>query len=203
MRAKIIGAMVTLCVVGAAVFFVMHSRNASPTGGLSQGHGIKCLKADGMTPCVDSDVSSLNKDIVSLKSLVTGAKQVVGDAKTATGDAQQTGADGKQLGSDARQLGSDAKSKNLGQGVGDAKQATGDAETATSDAKQLAGDAQQVAKDLKGIGNLSLKSPDGALNCVQDDGSACSDEQTKALQIHAAQMQPPLSVKREVSQPNH
>jgi hypothetical protein len=51
--------------------------------------------------------------------------------------------------------------------------------------------------DLKGIGALALKSPDGAMNCAQNDGSACNDNQTKALQVHAAQKTPPITVKRE------
>jgi hypothetical protein len=181
------------------------------------GHGIKCLKADGQTPCGDAEISALNGDILGIKKAVAIGKTVVGDTKTAAGDAKgvvgdagQGISDAKQLGSDAKELGSDAKSKNLKQGVSDAKTAAGDGETAEGDAKSTAGDAQtaasdgqQVANDLKGIGMVGLKAPNGAMNCVQDNGSACNDSQTKALQTHAAQKTPPLTVKREVDQPSN
>jgi hypothetical protein len=178
------------------------------------GHGIRCLKADGQTPCGHAEISDLNDDILGFKKAVAVGKTVVGDTKTAVGDAktvagdaQQGVSDAKQLGSDAKQLGSDAKSKNLAQGVsdaktaaGDAKTADGDAQTAVGDAQSAAGDGQQVVNDLKGIGGLALKSPNGAINCTQNNGSACSDAQTKALQTHAAQKTPPITVKREVDQ---
>ena len=211
MRSKIGWAIVAMC-VAAAIYLVVKNKQTNAAGDMPAGHGIKCLRADGQTPCGDAEISDLNNDILGFKkvvaagkTVVSDTKSVVGDAKTVVGDAQQGVSDAKQLGSDAKQLGSDAKNKNLAQGVSDAKTAAddaktaeGDAQTAVGDAQAAAGDGQQVAKDLQGIGSLSLKSPDGAVNCAQDDGSACSDAQTKALQTHAAQKSPPITVKRDV-----
>ena len=190
------------------------------------GHGIKCLKADGKTPCQNPEVADLNKDTKDLKTTFGDAKATAGDSKSAVddskqavGDAQQTGADTKQTAADAKhpvanakqgigdakQTGSDAK-----QTYGDAQQAYGDAQSAKSDAqstgqdvKQNVQDVAQTAKDLKGIGSLALKALDGSMSCAQDNGSACNDDQTKALKSHAAQKTPPITVKREVDQPNN
>jgi len=84
------------------------------------------------------------------------------------------------------------------QAAGDAKTAAGDAKTAAGDAKQVLGDAKGVIQDLKGIGSLSLVSSNGALSCMQDNGAACTDDQTKALQTHAALKSPPLTIRRQV-----
>jgi hypothetical protein len=211
MRAKTISAIIVVSAVGIVLLVVNNRRNAQAAGDMPLGHAIRCLKADGQTPCGDADISGLNDDIAGLKKLIGNAKSVVTDSKTSTGDAQQAGSDGKQLesdgqqlGSDAKQLGSDAKNKDLKGGVsdaktaaGDVKSATGDAKTAAGDAKQVVGDAQQVIKDLKGIGSLSLLSSDGAMNCTQDNGASCTDDQTRALQAHAAQKSPPLTIQRQ------
>jgi hypothetical protein len=213
MRAKSISAVIAIC-AAVAVLVVYHYKNASAAGTLPPGHGITCLKSDGSTPCGNPEIDSLNLNLSNLKQLgqtaktvVTDSKTVVSDSKSAVSDVQQVGSDGKQLGSDAKQLGTDAKNKDLKQGVTDAKQTGSDAKTAEGDVKTVAGDpqqvgsdAQQVIKDLKGIKNVSLKAPDGSMNCAQTDGSACSDNQTKALQTHAAQMNPSINVKREVDQ---
>jgi hypothetical protein len=68
------------------------------------------------------------------------------------------------------------------------------------DAKQ---DVQDVGKSLKGIKALFLKSPDGSLACKQQDESACNDDQTQALKVHAASKTPPVTVTREVDQSGH
>jgi hypothetical protein len=212
MRAKMISAVIAVCAAVAVLLVVNSHRKARAAGDMPSGHGITCLKADGQTPCGNSDVSDLNDDLSGIKKLFNGAKSVVTDSKSATGDAQQAGSDGKQLGpdgqqlgSDAKQLASDAKNKDLKSGVNDGKQAAGDAQTATSDAKTAAGDAQQVLgdakgviQDLKGIGSLSLESSSGELSCKQEDGAACTDDQTRALQAHASVKSPPLTIRREV-----
>jgi len=210
MRVRIAVAVAAVC-AAAGWLVVSRPENAIETGELPQGHGIKCLRADGQTPCGDAELASLKSDISGLKKLVQVGKTVTSDTKTAVsdtksavGDVEQVGEDGKQLGSDAKQVGADVKNKDLKQGVKDAKQAVGDAKTAKDDGKTAAGDpgqvtsdTQQVIQDLTGIGAISLKSPDGAMNCAQDNGSACSDRQTKALQAHAAQKKPPINVQRE------
>ena len=214
MRSRVLWVVVALCLVVALLLGIKKHKSATATGEVSPVHGIKCLMADGQTPCGSHEVSDLNDDIAGLKKLVGvaksaagaaksvagAAKTVAGAAKGAIGDAQQAGSDAKQLGSDAKQLGSDAKNKNISQGVGDAQQAGSDAKTSTGDTKQLGGDAQQVTQALKGIGNLTLQSPDGTLGCVQTNGSACSSDQIRALQTHAAQKLPPLTIQGEVEQ---
>ena len=199
MRSKIGWAIVVVC-VAAAVYLAVKNRRAIAAGDMPFGHGITCLKADGQTPCGDDEISNLNNDILGLKKVVAMGKTVASDTKTAVGDAKGVVGDAAQGVSDAKQLGSDAKSKNLAQGVSDAKTAAGDAKTAEGDAQGATGDGQQVVTDMKGIGSLKLKSPNGAVNCAQDNGSACSDAQTKALQTHAAQKTPPITVKRDVDQ---
>lgn len=213
MRSKI-GWAIVAAGVAAALYMAAKYKQAITAGDMPPGHGIKCLKADGLTPCGDAEISNLNNDILGIKKVVAIGKTVTGDTKTAVGDAkgvvddaEQGVSDAKQLGSDAKQLGSDAKSKNLAQGVsdakaaaGDAKTAKGDTQTAVGDAQSTVGDGQQVVSDLKGIGSFKLKSSDGAVNCTQENGSACSDAQTKALQTHAAQKTPPITVKRDVDQ---
>jgi len=212
MRAKMISAVVVVCAALAVLLVANSYRKAKAAGNMPSGHGITCLKADGQTPCGDSDVSDLNDDLSGIKKLIGGVKSAVNDSKSATGDAQQAGSDGKQLqsdgqqlGSDAKQLASDAKNKDLKNGVNDAKQAASDAQTAANDAKtagtdakQVLGDAQGVIQDLKGIGSLSLVSQNGAMNCKQDNGAPCTDDQTKALQAHASVKSPPLTIRRQV-----
>ena len=204
MNTKIVWTFALVGIAGAVLLLVARGRWVNTAGDLPQGHELQCMKADGRTPCGDPEIADLNNAIAGLKKAVAAAKTATGDAQGVVGDAKQAGENGKQLGSDAKQLGSDAKKKELKKAVGDAKQAGGDAETATGDAKQatgdakqLAGDAQQVAKALKGIGGLTLKSPDGTMTCVQDDGTVCSDEQTSALQVHAAQLEPTVTVRRK------
>ena len=74
-------------------------------------------------------------------------------------------------------------------------------------AQQVAQDAKtdvkDVGKSLKGIKALFLKAPDGSLACKQEDETACNDDQTKALQVHAASKTPPVKVTREVDKPAH
>jgi hypothetical protein len=213
MREILRPAIIVACAAIAGLLVYQHMK-ASVAGALPSGHGITCLKADGATPCGNPEIDSLNLNLASLKQLGQTAKTVVTDSKTAVtdtkgavSDVQQVGSDGKQLGSDAKQLGTDAKNKDLKQGVADAKQAgsdgksaVGDVKTAVGDPQQVVSDSQQVIKDLKGIKNVSLKAPDGSMNCSQTDGSACNDNQTKALQTHAAQMAPSITVKREADQ---
>jgi len=216
MRVKIAFGIVAIC-AATGILLAVNSRKNVVAGELPPGHGIRCLKADGQTPCGDAELASLKGDIAGFKKLVQVGKTVtsdiktaVSDTKSAVGDAQQVGEDSKQVGSDAKQLGSDAKNKDLKQGVKDAKQASGDAKTEVGDAKtavgdpkQVGGDAQQVIQDLTGIGSISLKSPDGSMNCAQNDGSACNDSQTKALQADAAQKKPPITVQREAERANN
>jgi len=214
MRVKTAFALLAIFAAAAVLLAVSSRKNAIVAGELPPGHGIKCLKADGQTPCGDAELASLKSDIAGLKKLVHVGKTVTSDTKTAVsdtkssvGDAQQGGDDGKQVGSDAKQVGADVKNKDLKQGVKDAKQAGGDAKTAKDDVKtavgdpkQVVGDVQQVIQDLTGIGSISLKSPDGQMNCAQNDGSACNDSQTKALKTHAAQKKPSITVQREADQ---
>jgi hypothetical protein len=213
MRAKSTSAVIVVCAAAAVLLLVYTHKHGRAAAG-APGHQIWCLKADGFTPCGDPEIDSLNSAIAGIKQFGQAAKTVATDTKTAVtdtqgavGDVQQVGSDGQQLGSDAKQLATDAKNKDLKQGVSDAQQAGSDAKGAVGDVKTVAGDpqqvgsdAQQVLKDLKGIGSLSLNAPDGSMNCAQTDGSACSDNQTKALQTHAAQMTPSITVKREVDQ---
>jgi len=193
----------------AAPCLTQNTGKAQTAGEMPPGHGVQCLKADGKTPCGNSEVSDLNQDIKNLKATFS-------DAKSTTGDVQQNVTDAQQEGSDAKQMGSDAKHpvSNAGHDVADAKQAAGDAKSAYGDAQQTNSDAQQTGqdvkqnvqdaeqtiKDLKGIGLLALKKVDGTMNCAQNDGSPCSDSQTKALQSHASQKTPPITVKREADQ---
>jgi methyl-accepting chemotaxis protein len=172
------------------------------------GHGIKCLKSDG-SPCGTPEVNDLAQDVADTEN-------TVGDSKSAVGDAQQNGSDAKQAASDAKQLSADAKNPlaHPKQTVADAKQAVSDVKSAVGDAQQTKSDAQQAGqdvkqnlqdvkktfKDLAGIKSLALKALDGSMNCSQNDGSACNDTQTKALQAKAAQKTPPLTVQREVDQ---
>jgi len=182
--------------------------NPQAPGQMPPGHGIKCLKADG-TPCGNPEISDLNKDIADMKA-------AVGDTKSTVSDVQQNVSDAKQVGGDAQQLGADAKQPvaNAKQGVGDAQQATsdvksayGDAQQTKSDAQQSAQDVQQAAQDVKqtvkdlfGIKSVGLAKNDGSMNCTQTDNSACNDNQTKALQTHAAQKTPPITIQREADQ---
>jgi hypothetical protein len=169
------------------------------------GHAIKCLQADGKTPCAPSTVSDLNHDITDLKQTFGDAKSTVGDTQQTVGDVQQNGADVKQTASDAKHPIANAKQEvgDTKQTVGDAQQTKSDAQSAVQDVQQNAQDVAQTAKDLKGIGSLALKALDGTLNCTQNNGSACTDTQTKALQTHAAQKTPPLIVQRQVDQPSN
>ncbi len=188
------------------------SATAQPAGQMPPGHGITCLKSDGKTPCGNSEVADLNQDIKDLK-------QTAGDTKSVVGDAQQNVSDAKQVGGDAQQVGSDAAhpAVNAKTDVSDTKQAASDTKSAYGDGQQSVSDTQQVGsdvkqnlqdvkqtvKDLAGIKSLALKSLDGSLNCAQNDGSACTDSQTKALQAHAAQKTPPITIKREADSPGN
>lgn len=201
---------VTALLVAAAMLLAAQAGNPAPTAGqMPPGHGIKCLKADEKTPCGSSEISDLSNDIKDLKA-------TFGDAKSTVSDAQQNVSDAKQVAGDAKQIGSDARhpAANSKQDVSDAKQAGSDAKSAYDDAQQTKSDTQQTVQDvqqnvqdaaqtvkgLKGIGSLALKALDGTMSCAQNDGSACTDSQTKALQVHAAQKNPPVNVKREVDQ---
>jgi hypothetical protein len=211
MRAKLVATLVAACAV-AAILLTLHNQPKAAVGNLPTGHGIKCLKADGQSPCGNTEISNLSDDILGIKKLGQVAKTIasdtkgaINDGKQAASDAKQVGDDGKQLASDSKQLGADAKNKNLQQGVSDAQQAgsdasstVGDAKTAGGDVKQVAGDVDPATADLRGIGAISLKSADGSMTCAQNDGSVCSDDQTKALKAHAAQMSPPINIQREV-----
>jgi len=215
MRLKIAAAVTLIGIAGAMLLSVRYHSKAIVAGELPPGHGIQCLKADAQTPCGEEEIDSLKSDIAGFKQLVQVGKTVTGDTKTvvsdtksAVGDAQQVGGDVKQVGSDAKALGSDAQNKDVKQGISDAQQTAGDAKTAKGDVSsavgdvpQVGGDVKQVVKDLAGIKNISLKSPDGFMSCTQDDDSACNDSQTKALQTHAAQKNPPITVKRQADQP--
>ena len=194
-----------------AIPVLAQSNAGAPAGQLPPGHGIKCLKADG-TPCGSPEVSDLNQTI-------TDAKTTVSDSQSSVSDVQQNVSDTKQVSGDAQQLGADAKKPlaNPKQDVSDAKQAVSDVKSAVGDVQQTKSDAQQAAqdvkqnlqdvkktfKDLAGIKSLSLKALDGSMNCAQNDGSACNDTQTKALQTQAAQKASPLTIAREVDQPSN
>jgi hypothetical protein len=205
---------IVVCALVAVLWFIYQRHTESASGALPRGHGIKCLKSDRLTPCGNLEIASLNLSLAGLKQLGQAAKTAVNDTKGlvsdtqgAVSDAKQVGADGQQVASDVKQVRTDVQNKDLKQAVSDAKQtgsdaksAEGDVKTAVGDPQQVAGDAQQVFKDLQGIGSVSLKSPDGAMNCTQNDGSACNDSQTKSLQAHAAQMAPAITVKREADQ---
>jgi hypothetical protein len=195
----------------AGLQVMAQTASTAPAGQLPPGHGITCLKADS-SPCGTPEVNGLNQDISDAQATVT-------DSKSAVGDAQQNASDAKQVGGDAQQLGHDAKNPlaNPKQAVNDAKQAVSDVKGAVGDVQQTKSDAQQAAQDVKqnlqdakqavkslfGIKSLSLKAMDGSMNCAQNDGSACTDTQTKALQTKAAQQNPPLTVQREVDQPSN
>jgi methyl-accepting chemotaxis protein len=195
--------------LAASIQTLAQSNANAPSGQMPPGHGIKCLKADG-TPCGNPEVSDLNQT-------VTDAKTTVADSQSTVSDAQQNVSDTQQVGSDAQQVGSDMKQPlaNPKQTVSDAKQAVSDVKSAVGDVQQTKSDAQQAAQDVKqnledvkktlknlaGIKSLSLKALDGSMNCAQNDGSACTDIQTRALKTQAAQKTPPLTVTREVDQP--
>jgi chromosome segregation ATPase len=185
------------------------AQNQAQSAQAPQGHAIKCLQADGKTPCVAPQVSDLNQDIADFKQTFSDAKSTVGDTQQTVGDVQQNGSDVKQTASDAKH-----PIANAGQAVGDTKQTYSDAQQTYGDAQQTKSDAQstvqdvqqnaqdlaQTAKDLKGIGSLTLRALDGTMSCTQENGAACTDNQTKALQTHAAQKKPPLTVVRQVDQ---
>jgi F0F1-type ATP synthase membrane subunit b/b' len=194
-----------------AVPVFAQSNATAAAGQMPPGHGIKCQKADG-SPCGDPEIADLNQD-------VTDAKTTVSDSQSTVSDTQQNVSDAKQVGGDAQQVSADMKKPlaNPKQTVSDAKQAVSDVKSAVSDAQQTKSDAQQAAqdvnqnlqdvkktfKDLAGIKSLALKALDGSMNCSQNDGSACNDTQTKALQTQAAQKSPPLTISREVDQPSN
>ena len=184
---------------------------AVPAGQMPPGHGISCQKSDG-SPCGDPEISNL-------KQTVTDAKSTVSDSQSTVSDAQQNVSDVKQVGGDAQQVGSDMKQPlaNPKQTVSDVKQAVSDVKSAVGDVQQTKSDAQQTVQDvpqnvqdvkktlkgLAGIKSIALKALDGSMDCAQNDGSACTDIQTKALQNAAAQKNPPLTITREVDQQNN
>ncbi len=211
MRKRWLTAFTALVVVAAATGLAAQS-NSQQAGAMPPGHGIKCTESDGSTPCTSAQVSGLNQDIATLKQTAGDTKQTVGDSKQAVSDAKQNGSDAKQVESDAKQLETDAKHPvaDVKQAVDDAKQAGSDVKQAVSDSKQTKSDAQQagedaqqVLEDLKGIGSLRLKSLDGSLNCAQSNGTACTDIETEALKIYAAEKKPPLDIIRQVDQANN
>jgi hypothetical protein len=197
-----------LVLVALAMQFAAHGQNASQPSQAPPGHGIKCLKADG-TPCANPEVSDLNNDIADLKQTFSDAKSTVGDTQQSVGDVQQAASDTKQTATDAKHPIANAKQgiSDGKQTVGDGKQVTGDVQQTKSDAQSTVQDVQQnaqdlaqTAKDLKGIASLALKKLDGTMSCTQTNGSVCTDNQTKALQTHAAQKKPPITVQREADQ---
>jgi hypothetical protein len=193
--------------VAAAFPLAAQKPAASSAPDMPPGHGIKCAKADGKTPCTDDEVAALNKDIADAKQTYNDATGAVNDTKQTPSDAKQVGSDAKQLGTDAAHPVANAKEipKDVKTAVTDTKQAYSDPGTVKSDVQQVAQDAKQdvqdVGKSLKGIKALFLKAPDGSLACKQEDESACNDDQTKALKTHAATKTPPVTVTREVDQP--
>ncbi len=197
--------------VAASVVALAQNSSTVHAAPMPPGHGIKCQKADG-SPCGDPEVSDLKKDI-------TDAKTTVSDSQSTKGDAQQNVSDAKQVGSDAQQVGSDMKKplakpkqtvsdvkaavSDVKSTIGNAQQTKSDAQQAGQDVKQGLQDVKKTFKDLVGIKSLGLNALDGSMNCAQNDGSACNDLQTKALQTRAAQKTPPLTVTREVDQLNN
>jgi methyl-accepting chemotaxis protein len=223
MQVRIFTMSAALLLAAPAMQLAAQSNANSQPAQAPPGHGIKCLKADGKTPCGNPEVSDLNKDIADFKATFGDAKAAVGDTQQTVGDVKQTGSDAKQAGADTKQAAADAKHPvaNAKQEASDAKQTGSDAKQVYGDAQQTYGDAQQTksdaqstaqdvqqnaqdiaqtAKDLKGIGSLALRALDGSMSCTQEGGSACTDNQTKALKTHAAQKKPPLTVKREADQ---
>jgi hypothetical protein len=209
MRARLVSISAALFLAAPAMQLVAQTQ-AQPAQA-PPGHAIKCLKADGKTPCTPSVVSDLNQDITNLKQTFGDAKSTVGDTQQTVGDVQQNGSDVKQTAADAKHPIANAKQdvgdtkqtvSDAQQTYGDVQQTKSDAQSTVQDVQQNAQDLKQTAKDLKGIGSLALKALDGTLNCTQNDGSACNDTQTKALQTHAAQKTPPVVVQRQVDQPN-
>lgn len=212
MRGRTLVAPMVLTLAAASVWLMVRQPGTVWSSfGHPAGRDIKCALSDGRTPCSPDDVESLNSDISKFKQLVTDGKSAAGDGQQATGDTKQATGDAKQLGSDAKhpvanakqlvgdaqQVGSDGK-----QVVDDGKQVTGDAKQVVQDAKDIPSATKGVLKDLKGIGSIALKSMDGKLNCKQNDGSPCNDDQTNALKTQAAQKQPPLTIIREVDHAN-
>lgn len=203
---------VRLFSMSASLFLVVSTMQLSAQGQSQAqpakappGHAIKCLKADGKTPCASPEVSDLNKDIADLKQTFGDAKSTVGDTQQTVGDAQQTGADVKQTAADVKHPVANAKqtASDGQQAYGDVQQTKSDAQSTSQDVQQNVQEVVQTAKDLKGIGSLALQALDGTLSCTQENGSACTDNQTKGLQTHAAQKKPPITVKREVDQANN
>jgi len=200
---------VALVLVAAALPLAAQNTAASSAPDMPPGHGIKCAKADGKTPCTNDEVAALNKDIADAKQTYNDTTGAVSDIKQTPSDAEQVGSDAKQLGTDAAHPIANAKQipKDVKGAVSDTKQAYSDPGTVKSDVQQVAQDAKQdvqdVGKSLKGIKALFLKAPDGSLACKQQDESACNDDQTKALKTQAASKTPPVTVTREVDQPGH
>jgi hypothetical protein len=199
----------TLLLAAPATHLAAQSRTQPQPAEAPPGHAIKCLQSDRKTPCVSPQVSDLNKDIADLKQTFDDAKSTVGDTQQTVGDAQQNGSDVKQSASDAKhpiangkQAVGDTKQTygDTKQTYGDAQQTKSDAQSTVQDVQQNAQDLAQTAKDLKGIGALALRALDGTMSCTQENGAACTDNQTKALQTHAAQKKPPLTVVRQVEQ---
>jgi len=212
MQVRILTLSAVLLLAAPAMQLAAQSNASSQPASVPPGHGIKCLKADGKTPCQPPEVSDLNKDIADFKATFGDAKSTVGDSQQVVGDAKQNGADAKQVAADAKHPVANAKqgvgdtkqaASDAKQTYGDAQQAKSDAESTTQDVQQSAQDVAQTAKDLKGIGSLALHALDGTMSCTQDNGAACTDNQTKALQTHAATKKPPITVKREVDQPSN
>lgn len=199
-----------LVMIAAACSLAAQNPAASSSApDMPPGHGIKCAKADGKTPCTNDEVAALNKDIADAKQTYSDTTGAVSDAKQTPSDAEQVGSDAKQLGTDAAHPVANAKQipKDVKSAVSDTKQAYSDPGTVKSDVQQVGQDAKQdvqdVGKSLKGIKSLFLKAPDGSMACTQDNESACNDDQTQALKTHAAAKTPPVTVTREVDQSGH
>lgn len=194
--------------IAASVVTPAQGNSKTQATPMPPGHGIKCQKSDG-SPCGDPEVSDLNKDIADAKTTVSDSKSTHDDAVQNVSDTQQVGSDAKQVGSDLKKPLANPKQtvKDVKAAVSDVKSAVGNAQQTKSDAQQAGEDVKQnlldvkkTFKDLAGIKSLALKALDGSMNCAQSDGSACNDNQTKALQSKAAQKTPPLTVTREVDQ---
>jgi methyl-accepting chemotaxis protein len=208
MRAKYFTTLMALLVASLTQLSAQSKSQPAAPAPAGQGTSLKCSHADGQTPCTPNEVSDLNQDIADLKATFGDAKSTVGDAQQNVSDAQQVSSDAKQLNSDAKkpaantkQTVSDAKqtASDTKQAYGDAQQTKSDSQQTVQDVQQNLQDAQQSVKDLKGIGSLALKALDGTLGCAQNDGTPCNENQIKALQTHAANKKPPLTVTHQTA----
>src|SRR5580704_692629 len=103
MKTKIVGVVAVMCVAVAVALAVISNKNGKTVGILPAGHGIKCLKADGTTPCGDPEVSNLNGLISGVQKAVATAQAAKDKAQGVVNQVQQAGQEAKQLGQDAKQ----------------------------------------------------------------------------------------------------